>query len=454
MAHWDTDVVVVGGGGAGLVAALAAAEQGAEVILLEKTRAPGGNTARSGAMIMAAGSRFQKAAGIIETPEDLLRDIYAKNHQESDPAITMTLCRKAPELVEWLVDSCRCKLEFVADFNYPGHTQFRMHAPPSRTGREFILDLTKATERHPNLTVIRDSAVEQLLTDGNGAVTGVTVRTQDAEDVAAKKVILACNGFGSNKAMVRQYIPEIADALYFGSEGNTGEAVIWGQQLGAALAFMDAYQAHSSVAFPHGTLVTWATVVHGGILANKEGRRFSNEDAGYSAFAQHLLRQTDGVAYVIFDQRIFDLCQSFAELRETFDAGAIRGPAATVQALADRLHIDPAGLAETLQTYNRSGAGPVDPFGRTKGHTLSGPFYGVQVTGALFHTQGGLQINTQAQVLHESGRVIPNLYATGGAAAGISGHGADGYMGGNGLLTALGLGLIAGRHAAAALTQS
>ncbi len=68
------------------------------------------------------------------------------------------------------------------------------------------------------------------------------------------------------------------------------------------------------------------------------------------------------------------------------------------------------------------------------------------MTGALFHTQGGLRVNAHAQVLRQ-GRPIPGLYAAGGSAAGISGHGADGYLSGNGLLCALGLGYIAGHHA-------
>jgi fumarate reductase flavoprotein subunit len=71
----------------------------------------------------------------------------------------------------------------------------------------------------------------------------------------------------------------------------------------------------------------------------------------------------------------------------------------------------------------------------------------VKVTGALFHTQGGLLVDGHARVLRD-GRPIPGLYAAGGAAAGISGHGADGYLAGNGLLSALGLGYLAGRHLA------
>jgi fumarate reductase flavoprotein subunit len=94
----------------------------------------------------------------------------------------------------------------------------------------------------------------------------------------------------------------------------------------------------------------------------------------------------------------------------------------------------------------------VDRYGRKAlTQPLAAPFYGAKVSGALAHTQGGLRIDLQARVLTEAGQIIPNLYAGGGTAAGISGNGCDGYMSGNGLLSALGLGLIAAEHAAAAI---
>jgi fumarate reductase flavoprotein subunit len=79
------------------------------------------------------------------------------------------------------------------------------------------------------------------------------------------------------------------------------------------------------------------------------------------------------------------------------------------------------------------------------------PFYGARITGALAHTQGGLVVDVHGRVLRPNGVPIGNLYAGGGSAAGISGDSADGYLSGNGLLSAYGLGLIAGEHAARSL---
>ena len=78
---------------------------------------------------------------------------------------------------------------------------------------------------------------------------------------------------------------------------------------------------------------------------------------------------------------------------------------------------------------------------------LEPPYYAVRVTGALFHTQGGLVIDDQARVSKPDGVVFENLFACGGAACGVSGPEVSGYLSGNGLLTALSLGHIAGLNA-------
>jgi fumarate reductase flavoprotein subunit len=72
----------------------------------------------------------------------------------------------------------------------------------------------------------------------------------------------------------------------------------------------------------------------------------------------------------------------------------------------------------------------------------------VRVTGALFHTQGGLAVNADARVLRRDGTPFENLFAGGGAARGVSGATVAGYLSGNGLLTAVTLGRAAGEAAA------
>ncbi len=98
--------------------------------------------------------------------------------------------------------------------------------------------------------------------------------------------------------------------------------------------------------------------------------------------------------------------------------------------------------------------GKTDALGRSFERALQPPFHAVKVTGALFHTQGGLDIDADCRVLHTSGVPFSNLLAAGGAARGVSGNAVWGYLSGNGLLSAVGGGWIAARTAADMLTHA
>jgi fumarate reductase flavoprotein subunit len=449
-----TDIVVVGSGGCGLTAAMAAAQQGIEVLVFEKQSRPWSNTARSGGMIPAAGTRFQQSAGIWETPEAFAADIFKKNQHTSDPKMTLHLARTATAMVEWLVDDVGVDLVLIDDFKYPGHSEYRMHAPPSRTGGALIKDLRQAAENHPLTDLITDASVINLVAGEDDSVRGVVVQYGTRiERVRARKVILACNGFAGNSDMVAKYCPAMSNAIYFGGEGNTGEGILWGQELGGELAFMDAFQSHASVATPHGILITYALIMEGGFQVNRAGKRFGDETSGYSEHALSVLAQPDGFAWDVYDERLHQLGLSFEDYRQALDAGAIKR-SDTIEGLAAELNLPTREMARTLAAYHAFAAKEnVDAFGRTDCRRLEPPFYGVKVTGSLFHTQGGLKVDFNGCVLRVDGNPIPNLYAGGGVAAGISGHGPGGYFSGNGLLTAIGYGMLAGRHAASMIER-
>jgi fumarate reductase flavoprotein subunit len=191
-------------------------------------------------------------------------------------------------------------------------------------------------------------------------------------------------------------------------------------------------------------MVTWATVMHGGMLVNQSGHRFGNETVGYSEYAREVLKQPGGVAWVVIDTRIDGLCRAFADYSDLVDHDGIKW-CDSVDDAASWIGADAHVLSDTLATPHNVATGHPDAFGRTFWEAEVQPPFGViKVTGALFHTQGGLLTDADGAVL-KHGTVIPGLFAAGGAAAGISGHGPDGYIAGNGLLAALGLGYRAGR---------
>lgn len=447
----NCDVLVIGAGAAGLVAALVAQAHGANVVVAERDALPCGSTALSAGLIPAAGTSFQAAAGIDDSPATFAADILAKAHGEPDPAAVAVVTNAIGAALEWLADVYKLPFSVITNFNYPGHSAHRMHGLPSRSGAE-LMDCLRAAADASEITIVTQATATVLVADSDGTVCGVELERPDGtcERIGCRALILACNGFGGNAAMRAREIPAMADALYFGHPGNQGDAIAWGQALGAATRHLSGYQGHGSVAHPHGILITWAAITEGGFQITLDGQRFSNEAAGYSEAAAQVLAQREGVAWTIFDARIAGIAQQFEDFRIAAKAGAIVR-AATIEDLAHRTRVPVAVLQQTfaaVESARQSGA--MDEFGRAwAGQQPLAPEYcAVRVTGALFHTQGGLVVDARARVLRANGSALPNLYAAGGAACGVSGAQASGYLSGNGLLTAVAYGFLAGRYAA------
>ena len=447
----SVDVVVIGAGACGICAALAATEAGAQVVILERDENPTGSTALSTGLIPAAGTKLQRKHGIEDSPAAFAGDIKAKAKGKTDEAMADVIAQASGPTIDWLAETHGVPFRLVEGFLYPGHSQLRMHGVPHRTGEELQSALMAAAER-ASLTIMTGATARDLYIDDSG-VRAVRFARRDGrtETIGCEALILACNGYGGNKEMLRRYIPEIADAEYWGHAGNQGDAVTWGQAMGAAVADMGSYQGHGAVATPYGKPIMWGVFTEGGIQVNAAGERFSNEVLGYSEQAYEVIRQPGGVAWNIYDEIRERPALDFTDYREVAELGGIK-KANTYAELAGLLGLPPAALERTIAEVDamRAGKGQ-DRWGRnfTGQRPLEPPFCGVRVTGALFHTQGGLVVDSGARVLREDGSPLPNLFAGGGAARGLSGPSRWGYLSGNGLLTATVLGRLAGQSAAA-----
>ena len=455
---FTADVVIIGAGASGLTAALAAAEKGAEVVVLERDASPSGSTSMSSGFVPAPATRFQRAIGVTDDTVDVFQaDLMAKSYGRSDERLARLAAETIGPAIEWLADAAHVEWQVLDDFLYPGHARHRMHAVPEKTGAALEARLLAAAAE-AGIAIATEALAETLYVDDVGAVRAVGVLRPDGsvEVIGCKALILACNGYGGNAGMVAEHIPQIAGGEYYGHAGNTGHAVAWGQALGAELKHMSGYQGHGSLAHPHGILISWALMMQGAIQVNLEGRRFSNEMGGYSEQAVNVLNQPGGVAWNVYDAARHDFAVAgFPDYREAVAAGAILS-GDTVAELAEVTGLPSDALAETIAEVQALAHGNgTDARGRDFSETapLAGPFYAVKVTGALFHTQGGLVIGDDARVLRKDGAPFENLYASGGAACGVSGPAVEGYLSGNGLLTAIAFGYLAGRHAAGQVTE-
>jgi fumarate reductase flavoprotein subunit len=442
-----SDIIVIGAGGCGLMAALVAVKKGMRVLLLEKTDKPGGGTAFSSKGIRAAGSRRQRELKIPDSPERYAEDILRRNNNESDVALTRRLAETSGQVADFLADAAGVEFQ-LGEFAF-GHNARRAHSwKADRTITDFLFE---AVKREKNIQLRFSTTVLSLEQDGRGAVTGVVT---DSGVIVARKVILASGGFGASAELLSRYIPKAVDIPFPGHYGSTGDGIKMGLAAGAAIENMGAFQPYPAYLGPGKRAVPPEVALSGGIMVDGGGKRFVNETHYPGGLGTKMLDLPGKQAYEIFDERIYQLHRNAPGLRNLsryFDEGLLL-QADTPEELARRLAIDADGLKQTIQEYNKSAvSGGKDAFGRALPEPLRAPFYGIKVTVALYHTQGGLKVNPDGQVLRPDGSIIANLYAGGGAAVGVSGQGLEGYLPGNGLLASLGLGMRAAEHAVAAL---
>lgn len=440
----ETEVLVLGGGGAGITSALTASENGSKVILTEKIGYLGGATIISGGIVPAANTRQQQEAGIVDNNDLFARDIFRPSSYSVRKDLVYTIADNAKDVIEWLEDE-GVKMSLITDNLYYGQSNYRMHiAEGSGVGMtQTLIDNVKNDE---NIEVLLNSPATELAV-ANGEVIGAFVKRDNEETILikAENTILATSGFAANKEMLEEYIPEMVNAHPLVAPGATGEGIIWGQNLGANVANMKAYQGHGVFSEELDKSLDLNILYRGGILVNKDGHRFTNEHKGYSELSPEVLSQPTGHVYMIFDQENADNTSRFKE----FDDAGIVTRASNLDDLAKVLDIDSENLKAAVEDYRNGIKTGQDSLNRTLfPEDFEAPFYAIDTTADFRHTQGGLVTDVVGHVLKADGNIIKGLYAAGGVMEGFSDTAGPGYMSGNGLLQAFVFGRLAGEQAA------
>lgn len=450
--EFTVPAVVVGGGASGAVAALAARTAGAEVLLIEQDAAPGGTTAMSQGLVCAAGTRQQQALGIDDDADTLYADIIAKTRGQTDPAIARAIADGSGPCIDWLTDAIGYPFALDTGFRAAyGHSRQRMHGWPDHGGTDMVQFLHQKLAEH-GVDVLMQARLADIVADGD-RITGIIVERPDGgrEAIGCGALVLACGGFAANHAMVAANMPEAAAARHNGHEGNRGDGIRLGALLGAALGDMGSYQGYAMLADPHGITVPPGILVEGGIILNSNGQRFTDEVIDIAGMVHPVMAQPGGTAWVVFDADIEARNAYTLEVQGLRETGAIR-EAADASALAAMIGSDTAAIIATFAAASAAAAtGYPDPQGRHwgKDRPPRWPVHAIRVCGAIYHTQGGLQIDGDARVMRPDGTKFANLFASGGAARGVSGPSYWGYLPAMGLGSAVTLGRIAGLSAAA-----
>lgn len=332
----------------------------------------------------------------------------------------------------------------------------------------------------------RGAPLRELITEEGRVAGAVVERAGSRVRIRAERgVLLAAGGFERNASMRRQHQPHpTGDDWTAGCESNTGDAVPLGVAAGASLALMDdAWWCPCMLApFPRDARV-WIMIFEknlpGGIVVDARGKRFMNEAAPYNDVVKHMYRANRPAAPAIPAFFVFD-----AAYRQKYPCGPIMPSSATpdfllrkslhraffekdatLEGLACKIGVDPAGLSATVEQFNRCAAAGTDlEFGRGAslqdryytaragryrnpclGPIARPPFYAVQVYPGDLGTKGGFRIDASARVLGQAGEPIPGLYAAGNCAAAVMGRsypGAGGTIG-----PAMAFGFLAAEHA-------
>lgn len=439
----STDIVIIGAGGAGLTAAIEATMEGAKVIVVEKNSFMGGNTNYATGGMNAAGTKYQEAKGIKDSPELFYQDTMKGGHDLNNPELLKTLTEQSADAIYWL-EGLGADLSKVSRSG--GQSADRTHT--TKEGAPVGSHLMKVFEENVKklgIDVRLNTKAIEIQSEGNKA-TGIKVQTADGQQyiISAKAVVVASGGFGASQEMVVKYKPELKGFGTTNHPGATGDAFAMIEKLDVALVDMEQIQTHPTVVPVKNELITEGVRGEGAILVNRDGKRFINELETRDTVSKAILNQEGKTAFLVFDSGVVD---RLAAIKKYKNAGLLT-EAATIKELAEKIGVSAAELEKTISSYNGYFKAQDDKeFARRvlAGELVKGPFYTVEVAPAIHHTMGGIKINTNAEVLNNSGKVVEGLFAAGEVTGGI--HGGN-RIGGNAVADITIFGRIAGKSAA------
>ena len=490
----DTDIVIVGAGGAGMTAAITAVDAGSSVIVIESQSMVGGNSVRAtGGMNAAAteaekSNEFDESAGVEKTlasaaskyaDNETITELAATVQKQwdeyqanptgyfdsvelmeldtmiggkgiNDPELVKTLCENSADDITWL-STIGIDLTSVGSFG--GASVKRIHRPVNAEGKtiavgSYMVPILESVLEDKGVEVMLNTTATEILTDDNGAAVGIVAQKNDGSKVTinAKAVVLATGGFGANNEMVAAQNSALAGYITTNAAGAQGQGITMAEAVGAGTVDMDQIQLHPTVHVADdgsANLITEGLRGDGAILVNKEGKRFTDEVGTRDVVSAAENDQTDGVAWLIVDQKMVDA----SAVIQGYITKGFTVTGTTVEELAAAMDVDSAALVETMDTWNANVASETDAeFGRTSfaDPLDTAPYYAITVQPGVHHTMGGVTIDSATEVLSTEGTAISGLFAAGEVTGGV--HGAN-RLGGNAVCDFVVFGRIAGASA-------
>ena len=489
------DVVIVGAGGAGMTAAVEVLRAGGSVIVIDKMAAVGGNTIAAGSALNAAGTDIQKAGTMAATgvaaieeklalepknddmkrwQESVRKDLdayiasgenyvfdsldlhklqtYVDGDYVGKTEMIEILCNGAPQAIKYLEE---LGMQWKPDITTAvGATWSRSHQPANifgGAGSDFVLPQYEFVKANGG-EVVLEHKVEELIME-NGRVVGAKGTATDGtpfEFRANKSVILATGGFGANVEMRQRFNKFWANLDETVPTTNvpcaTGDGIALAEGVGASLYGMEWIQ---MVTGGNGSI---SASVANNMYINAEGNRFVAEDERRDVLSGAMLAQTGSFAWLLSDAKTaWDIQGGKTYNGQNVEDWVASGrlvEANSIEELAEKINVPAENLQAAIDAFNKAVTGEeADALGRKVfQYTFDkAPYYAGTVQAKVHHTMGGVEINTNCEVLDTNGNVIPGFYACGEVTGGI--HGAN-RLGGNAIADIVVFGQIAGQNAA------
>ncbi len=432
------DVIIVGGGNAGLPAAIFAAQRGASVLVIEASGGLGGTLIMSSGQMSAAGTKLQKAKGIEDNPDIFYDDVMRISHNTADPVITRLAVDNSADTFDWLTDH---GLEVWPDHPVTGTT----HEPYSRRryawGLEggisilnILMQQIEPLVESGKVEVLYGRKARELIQDGSGRVTGVVSVGDDGTILRhwASNVVLTSGGCASNTELYEKLedISNYNDDSFPYSQGDgillglSAGGHIWGKNthiplFGGVLAEAEYPSPLLQIFRP------WPPERHPfEIFVNVEGERFVREDVpSHDVIEQSLLKQTDTVCWIVFDEAMFEAAKpvmnpaiwSRDEYRAMFNNRPFFHMADTLPELARLAGFDEQAFAGTVASFNAGQASGKDAFERQHMPLpfAKAPYYAIKLHSWKYTSYSGLAVDGQLRVTTAEGQPVPGLYAAG-----------------------------------------
>lgn len=486
----ETEVVIAAAGLSGLAAAIAAAENGAKVVVFEKSNTTGG-AANMGMGPLGIGSPIQRDHMVSLTPGEAFRKHMYFTHYRVDARMVRDYYYKSGDTISWLMDM---GVEFVGvlrAFSAPENTraysdgEFTWHVvKPEGGGMPGPRCATTMTKRMTEkalelgVEIIFETPVTKVIMEDGKAV-GIIARDKNGEEVQArgKSVILATGGYGDNPQMIKEETGyAFGETIFnFAIPGMKGDGIkmAWEAGAGRTPSTMELmYQLPDNM----NHFILDGAFRQPCLWVNRLGQRFMPEDQiGNTTFTGNAITAQPGsVAYVIMDSKLLkrykkkgpdivshvhphDLYDHFDEQweKDLADGYEPIAQADTIEELAEKAGIDVAGLVAQVEEYNEMCDGGYDELFEKDRRFMQpiekGPFYCCRQNVGAYGSLGGVLINHKTEVMTADYKIIPGLYCVGTDACNIFGDSYPFILSGNTMGFCLNSGRIAGENAAAAL---